>query len=75
MAAGSLAKPGTEYGPCLDECSHTDCAATRRHAAAECVHCGVAIGYDFRFFNVTPDSEPSWSKLAHMHCDLLAQRP
>lgn len=71
MAAASLAKPGSEHGPCLTKCSHTDCASTRGLAAQECVWCGVEIGYDFRFFNVTPDGEPAWSRLAHMHCELL----
>lgn len=70
MAPGQLPKPGTEPGPCVPTCDHRDCAATRRMAAALCVHCSKTIGYETSFYNVTPDGEPAWSKLAHFACEL-----
>ena len=51
MAASTLPAPGTQYGPCAEPCSHTDCAHTRRMAAAVCPFCDEAIGYDRRFYN------------------------
>lgn len=72
MAAGSLASPGTEVGPCADPCEHRDCATTRRMAETACVHCSDPIGYGTSFYNVTPDGEPVWSKLAHAGCELAA---
>jgi hypothetical protein len=33
MAALALPKPGSKYSPCLEACTHTDCAATREMAA------------------------------------------
>lgn len=50
MAAGSLPKPGTKYGPCKGTCQHTDCAQTRALAARLCPECGQPIGYDTRFY-------------------------
>lgn len=52
MAAGILAGPGTEAGPCEGDCQHTDCAATREMAEAECVWCDEPIGYGVRFYEV-----------------------
>ncbi len=50
MAAGRLAAPGTEFGPCVDKCEHRDCAATVRTANAICHHCDEPIGWDSGFF-------------------------
>ena len=50
MAAGRIPAPGTEYGPCADDCAHRDCAATRRQAAAACRICGEPIGYERAYF-------------------------
>jgi hypothetical protein len=50
MAAGVLAEPGTEYGPCTDPCEHIDCAETRRMAAGKCRLCWKPIGYGRRFY-------------------------
>lgn len=44
MAVGYLPEPGSEYGPCASECSHTDCAATRRMRATLCSICDEPIG-------------------------------
>ena len=54
MAAGTLPKPGSKYGPCLPTCEHIDCAETRRMIAQVCHFCTVAIGYDKRFY-IDPD--------------------
>ena len=62
MAASSLAKPGTKYGPCKGQCQHTDCAATREMASRNCVSCAEQIGYDTRFFREEDGS------LLHMKC-------
>ena len=72
MAAASFAAPGTEAGPCVGACEHHDCASTRRQVALPCVHCGQPIGYDTPMFNVTPDGDPAWSKLAHAACEYRA---
>lgn len=42
--------PGTKYGPCDGVCEHVDCKANREVASAPCVLCGVAIGYDARYY-------------------------
>ena len=65
MAASVLPAPGTEYGPCAEPCSHTDCAHTRRMAAAVCPLCDGAIGYGRRFYN---DGEPGGFDLVHALC-------
>jgi len=36
MAASTMPKTGSKYGPCASECQHTDCAATRTMAAQAC---------------------------------------
>lgn len=51
MAAGSLPKPGTKYGPCKSDCEHRDCAETRHMAAENCGICDTPIGYDVRFYD------------------------
>lgn len=50
MASGSLPAPGTEYGPCIEACSHIDCAASREQATSPCASCGKPIGYEVQFF-------------------------
>lgn len=52
MAAGTLPKPGSKFGPCLDACQHKDCAQTRADAVAKCPICGRAIGYSVEFYRV-----------------------
>jgi hypothetical protein len=51
MAAGRLPAPGTQYGPCVPTCEHTDCACTRRMAETQCALCDDVIGYDRRFYD------------------------
>ncbi len=51
MAAITLAAPGTEPGPCLDEgCGHRYCRLVRRQAEEKCGICEVRIGYDRRYY-------------------------
>lgn len=52
MAAGSIPKPGTQYGPCAGSCEHRDCAAMWRVMDSICHHCGSRIGYDKNFYDV-----------------------
>lgn len=71
MAAGTLAAPATEYGPCEGSCSHTDCAATRRMASTDCRLCGKPIGYETRFYDETPAGPwppPAERELVHAAC-------
>jgi hypothetical protein len=75
MAAGILAKPGTDPGPCKGECHHRDCAETRRMAASTCRICGKPIGYERRFYRA-PDGPPG--ALLHAICledEVDATRP
>lgn len=51
MAASTLPKPGTTYGPCLEPCQHKDCAGRRGMAASLCRFCGTAIGYETEFYD------------------------
>jgi hypothetical protein len=65
MAASTLPEPGKvvrgeEIGPCKDVCEHTDCATTRRMAAADCAICGKPIGYETRFYNSNPEDNLRW---------------
>lgn len=62
MAAATLPKPGTEYGPCEATCEHTDCAETREMAEAVCPLCHETIGFDVRFYNSADRG------LVHAHC-------
>ena len=54
MAAGRLASPGSEFGPCENDCSHVDCKATRTMAESTCHICKKKIGYEKRFY-IEPD--------------------
>ncbi len=64
MAAGTLPRPGTELGPCEEECQHTDCAETHRMAAQLCTICGEPISYETPFFRASGD----WQQLTHADC-------
>ncbi len=64
MAAGYLGAPGSNAGPCVQECRHTDCAATRAMANAACYLCQEPIGYDVGFYNDPEDG------LVHRLCYL-----
>lgn len=51
MAAGYVAQPGSQFGPCVEECMHRDCDASRRAARAACMTCGKPIGYETGYFS------------------------
>lgn len=38
--------PGTQYGPCIGECEHKDCAQSRYDATKVCRICGQVIGWE-----------------------------
>lgn len=65
MAAGTLPKPGTKYGPCAKPCQHRDCAATRADAERICHWCEKPIGYDTAHYRT--DRGPT-----HALCEELA---
>ncbi len=64
MPTSRLSEPGTEFGPCVESCSHVDCAATRRQAASKCRLCRNAIGYGERYYT-DPDDRTA---LVHAVC-------
>ena len=78
MAAGTLPKPGTQYGPCETPCEHADCVDTRAMAASLCHWCQQSIGYDTRFYKTqaffagTPPVDATRLGLAHAVCEEAA---
>jgi hypothetical protein len=62
MGWETIAGPGTEFGPCQDDCQHTDCAATREMATSKCTICGEPIDYETKFYQEEP------GKYAHALC-------
>jgi hypothetical protein len=67
MAASYMAAPGTEAGPCLQECQHTDCRQTRQWAEALCFYCEAPIGYETGFYS-QPASAGGPFPLSHSVC-------
>ena len=65
MAAGIIAKPGSENGPCIEECKHLDCEDARSMADTLCLICKHPIGYETRFFQ-----KEHWENLTHELCEL-----
>jgi hypothetical protein len=66
MAAGTLPKPGTRYGPCAASCTHIDCAKTRVMANSMCGICGLRVGYEVRFYI---NNDPAiGTELVHAYC-------
>ena len=55
MAAAETPAPGTEYGPCVEDCAHRDCTCSRREAATLCRLCGKPIGYQVRWYSSVDD--------------------
>ena len=64
MASGFLAKPGFEFGPCLERCEHVSCQKTRSMADQQCRYCGQKIGFGKRFYT-DPHNE---TQLVHAVC-------
>ena len=54
MAAIQISKPGSEFGPCDEDCYHKDCIESRKTASSICSICGEKIGYE-RYFYVTDE--------------------
>jgi hypothetical protein len=67
MAAGYLPLPGTTYGPCIADCAHIDCAATRSDAAQVCHLCKTSIGYDRGYYSERTTQTPV-RRLVHASC-------
>lgn len=65
MAAGSLPKPGDKYGPCVEQCTHTECMSTRELAEKICLICEKPIGYGVNFYQ-----DGTWKVLTHQLCAL-----
>ena len=70
MASGMVSAPGTEYGPCVEPCRHTDCAESRRWAEALCAICGEPIGYERQFYQ-----SGNWTVFRHAACAHTCKRP
>lgn len=68
MAAGRLSKPGSEFGPCFNDCKHLDCKQTREMAAYECLYCHKPIGYDTRFYLLPLARTVLPGELVHAAC-------
>ena len=67
MGWSTLAKPGTEAGPCLDiGCGHRDCAWTREQSRRPCRICGLSIGYDRAFY--VEKQEGDFTRVVHASC-------
>ena len=50
MAGIMVSSPGSEFGPCVELCDHSDCAQSRQWAElTTCSLCEKLIGYDRRF--------------------------
>ena len=65
MAAVELSKPGSPFGPCIDEqCPHFACKEDRALASMKCTKCGKRIGYAVPFFQ-----RANWTKLTHAVCE------
>ncbi len=69
MAAGIMAAPGTERGPCEGGCEHRDCATTRRWAESDCWYCDEPIGYEVRFYSLTMRDAEGRRRLVHARCE------
>jgi hypothetical protein len=70
MGWAILPKPGTEAGPCKNECKHRDCASSRADADSRCHHCGQPIGYGNPYYQ-TKAADGS-GRLVHAECELKA---
>ena len=68
MSSIRIPKPGTEYGPCIKKCVHTDCRASRIEATRLCLICGKEIGYDVDYYNDGPDA------VKHAACAFVESR-
>jgi hypothetical protein len=63
MAYTVLANPGSQHGPCKDECKHIDCNKTKQLALTLCPLCDEPLGYDRPLTN-----DPDTQNLGHFSC-------
>lgn len=69
MAAGRFDKPGTKFGPCIDDsCNHRDCNLTREMVSQVCKYCKKEIGYDTRFYVLPFERDHTRGELVHALC-------
>ncbi len=64
MASSHIHPPGTPYGPCVEACTHRDCAQSRMMAAKICRFCKRPIGYNALFYSDPEDT----NGLVHAGC-------
>lgn len=62
------AHPGTENGPCADDCIHEDCAAMRADAERICRICGTTIGYDNKIYFEAIANDGETKSIVHAIC-------
>lgn len=68
MAYIIIPAPSSVSGPCVEQCSHTDCAEMRRDVATVCHSCGKPNGYGVKLC--------AWGKgLGHWLCCLKENEP
>lgn len=67
MAFSSIAKPGSNRGPCDFECAHRDCAELHAIASERCALCGDPIGFE-RNFCKRPEGIESPRPYVHFCC-------
>lgn len=68
MAAGIIGAPGTEYGPCEQECHHRDCAENRALAHSSCSWCREPIGFDTMFYRDDAEEGDGLARYVHRVC-------
>ena len=61
----TMAAIGSEYGPCVEPCKHTDCAKNREDLLKTCEICGEIIGADVPMYFVGHAKE---GKVEHLRC-------
>ncbi len=49
MAWGMIGHPGTKSGPCVKDCTHSDCRESRETSRAECSLCNRPIGFERKY--------------------------
>lgn len=63
MAAAYIPAEGSEVGPCVESCEHTDCAATRALSKKICDFCKQPIGFDSYYYETDTKND-----VAHRLC-------
>ncbi len=68
MAASFISSPGTQFGPCIEPCHHTDCHALRLVAESSCTYCHEPIGYEKRYYHLGENAVDETNIYAHAVC-------